>query len=49
MFSSWMKVAKAPAGVSSVADVTRAEFVWSDNMESFTFAETFKLVQLSAR
>ena len=42
MFVSWMITAKAPAGVSSLHDVTKEEFTLSDNMESFTFAETFK-------
>lgn len=42
MFVSWMEVAKVPGGVSSVHDVTRDDYVYSDNMESFAFAETFK-------
>ncbi|RSH93732.1 hypothetical protein EHS25_006380 [Saitozyma podzolica] len=42
MFVSWMEVAKVPGGISSVHDVTRDDYVYSDNMESFAFAETFK-------
>ncbi|KAK4689123.1 hypothetical protein P7C73_g984, partial [Tremellales sp. Uapishka_1] len=42
MFVSWMTAAKVPGGISSINDVTKANIVYGDNMESFAFAETFK-------
>jgi len=44
MYVSWVTSAKVAAGVSSIDDVTRDldKIRFSDNMESFAFAETFK-------
>ena len=44
MFVSWATAAKVTAGMSSINDVTSPRFTYGDNMESFTFAETFKWV-----
>ena len=45
MFVSWVTSAKVDGGFSSIADVTKKDHTFSDNMESFVFAETFKCVQ----
>lgn len=42
MFVSWMQAAKVDGGISSIQDVTKENIQYGDNMESFTFAETFK-------
>ncbi|KAL7424310.1 hypothetical protein Q5752_001900 [Cryptotrichosporon argae] len=42
MFVSWAAAARVPGGMSSVLDVTRADYEHGDNMESFMFAETLK-------
>lgn len=44
MFVSWAETATLPGGMSSIADVSkdREHVVYTDNMESFAFAETFK-------
>lgn len=42
MFVSWMTAAKVDGGISSIHDVTKEKILYGDNMESFTFAETFK-------
>jgi hypothetical protein len=44
MYVSWVTTAAVPGGISSINDVTRdpEHVVYGDNMESFTFAETFK-------
>lgn len=44
MYVSWVKAAAVPGGISSLQDVTKEpdRVVFGDNMESFTFAETFK-------
>ena len=42
MFVSWANAAKVAGGMSSIHDVTKEKFAYSDNMESFAFAETFK-------
>ena len=42
MFTSWVNAASLPGGFSSIEDVTVEKFRYSDNMESFTFAETLK-------
>lgn len=42
MYTSWVTAAKVAGGISSVEDVTKADFRYSDNMESFMFAETMK-------
>jgi hypothetical protein len=44
MFGSWMNHSRVDHGISSIQDVTKPEgkYTFSDNMESFIFAETFK-------
>jgi hypothetical protein len=49
MFVSWMQAAKVEGGISSIFDVTKDKILYGDNMESFTFAETFKCVCFSFR
>lgn len=46
MYVSWVTAAKVAAGLSSIDDVTKDldKLRYSDNMESFAFAETFKCV-----
>ncbi|WFD30597.1 mannosyl-oligosaccharide 1,2-alpha-mannosidase [Malassezia sp. CBS 17886] len=46
MFSSWMTHALTHAGVSAISDTTEVPAAMTDNMESFTFAETFKYYYL---
>ena len=42
MFVSWITAAKVDGGISSIVDVTKKEYTFLDNMESFMFAETLK-------
>ncbi|ORY30039.1 glycosyl hydrolase family 47-domain-containing protein [Naematelia encephala] len=42
MFVSWVSAAKVDGGFSSIHDVTSERTRFSDNMESFMFAETLK-------
>ncbi|KAE8541709.1 hypothetical protein D1P53_001880 [Cryptococcus gattii VGV] len=42
MFTSWMNTSTVDGGFSSVEDVTVSPVRFSDNMESFALAETFK-------
>lgn len=42
MFTSWMNTSTVDGGFSSVEDVTVSHVRFSDNMESFALAETFK-------
>jgi mannosyl-oligosaccharide alpha-1,2-mannosidase len=46
MFVSWVTAARVDGGLSSIADVTKhvEEIRYTDNMESFMFAETLKWV-----
>lgn len=44
MFVSWMQHAKAEHGISSINNAMSDPVVHGNNMESFTFAETFKWV-----
>ncbi|SNX85278.1 related to Mannosyl-oligosaccharide 1,2-alpha-mannosidase IC [Melanopsichium pennsylvanicum] len=46
MFASWVTHCMTDAGFSAIYDVNRSPADWSDNMESFTFAETFKYYYL---
>ena len=42
MFTGWAESAKVDGGMSSIQDVTQEFIRYTDNMESFTLAETFK-------
>ncbi|ODN87438.1 mannosyl-oligosaccharide 1,2-alpha-mannosidase [Cryptococcus wingfieldii CBS 7118] len=42
MFTSWMNASTVDGGFSSLHDVTAKKIKFSDNMESFALAETFK-------
>ena len=46
MFASWVTHCMTDAGFSAIYDVNRSPADWSDSMESFTFAETFKYYYL---
>uniref|UniRef100_V5GLL7 alpha-1,2-Mannosidase n=2 Tax=Kalmanozyma brasiliensis (strain GHG001) TaxID=1365824 RepID=V5GLL7_KALBG len=46
MFASWVTHCMTDVGFSAIYDVTRTPASWSDSMESFTFAETFKYYYL---
>ncbi|KAJ9473897.1 putative Endoplasmic reticulum mannosyl-oligosaccharide 1,2-alpha-mannosidase (putative) [Pseudozyma hubeiensis] len=46
MFASWVTHCMTDVGFSAIWDVTRTPAGWSDSMESFTFAETFKYYYL---
>ncbi|EPQ31057.1 uncharacterized protein PFL1_01246 [Pseudozyma flocculosa PF-1] len=46
MFASWVYHAMTDAGFSAIHDVHSVPADWTDSMESFTFAETFKYYYL---
>lgn len=46
MFASWVTHCMTEAGFSAIYDVNQRHASWSDSMESFTFAETFKYYYL---
>lgn len=46
MFASWVTHCMTDVGFSAIYDVNRTPAGWTDSMESFTFAETFKYYYL---